>query len=52
MKHLLILIAFAFLLGCIPVYSEVEPTNFHYDFFQQTMSEQAKKIHDYDLETQ
>jgi len=36
----------------MPVYSEVEPSRFHYDFFQQTMSEQAKKIHEYDLETQ
>jgi len=35
-----------------PIRSEVEPTDFHLDFFKQTTAQQAKKIHDYDLETQ
>ena len=53
MRRIIPLLCTLFLLGCFSHDSEIEPNQFHREFFfSQTTDEEVKRFHEYDPETQ
>lgn len=52
MRQVIALFFALFFLGCAPKEAEVVPTQLHRDFFHLPTSEQVKRFHEYDIETQ
>jgi hypothetical protein len=52
MRKIIILFPLFFLLGCISMKSEIQPSQFDREFFQLTTAERKNQFNRYDMETQ